>query len=183
MSDNKPVLNHRELEIKRIEKSIEKIHDDLVTKKENSQLPEQLFIDNFLPYFSGELEIKKNPKVVETWIAIAGSPVAEVDLIDENKEVVITVPPYFTSDLINLHNTDNKKSLSDAYHEYNALNAGLPAVAENFITKEYEKISNKLKVPLVSAWDKVFIKYLPSEVTEEVNKENKKHNNDETEFG
>lgn len=78
---------------------IRQCFEQIVDQVESNQLPEKLFVDNFLPVFSGKVKMEDNNQAIVAWIAIAGSPVASVDIIDSSGKVLFTVPPIAKSDI------------------------------------------------------------------------------------
>ena len=69
------------------------IYKQLVSETEVNQLPEKLFVTNFLPFFCGERDPEKDPDFFVFWVSIAGSPVSEVEIIDERGKPLFRVPP------------------------------------------------------------------------------------------
>src|SRR3990167_8751263 len=65
---------------------------ELVTESEPNKLPEHLFVQNFLPYFCGELDINTNKDVLPYWYSIAGSASKEVEIIDSSGKPIYRVP-------------------------------------------------------------------------------------------
>lgn len=74
---------------------IGRIFDTLNTTSEQSVqvLPEEIFINNFLPLFAGE----KGPEseVLNIWFGIAGNPYMPVKISGKDGEILYTVPPFF----------------------------------------------------------------------------------------
>lgn len=61
----------------------------------NAQLPEAIFYNSFLPYFAGKIPPEQSKDMTAQWIAIAGNPTREVDLIDNKGNVTVTVPAIY----------------------------------------------------------------------------------------
>ena len=58
-----------------------------------NKLPEYLFKSNFLPLFAG---LETHPDVtIGMWVSVAGTPFAEVDIIDDQGQILFSVPPIF----------------------------------------------------------------------------------------
>lgn len=79
--------------------SIKEIHESLVSgEKVRNTLPEDIFKNYFLPMFAG---LETHPDAsVGVWISIAGTPFAEVDIIDNSRQVLFTVPPIFERNIV-----------------------------------------------------------------------------------
>jgi hypothetical protein len=65
------------------------------------QIPEEVFTVLFLPYFSGQV-VPEGRNVMAEWISAAGSAMADVDVVDTDGNVVFTVPPIFSTDMLKL---------------------------------------------------------------------------------
>lgn len=61
-------------------------------------IPEQIFVQNFLPFFNGEKV--SSASIVADWMKVAGTPVMEVDVIGANGEVVAVIPPLIDTSCI-----------------------------------------------------------------------------------
>ena len=66
--------------------------EKLVDKQDRRIIPEVMFQEHFLPYFSGQQNLDENPDVLRNWITIAGSGFAEVNIVNQEGEVVGVVP-------------------------------------------------------------------------------------------
>jgi hypothetical protein len=121
-----------------IKSSTNFIYDSLVTNKENSKLPEEIFKDYFLPFFIGQKTDNKN--IISDWVSIAGTPMCEVDIIDPAGKTLFTVPPLYDTNIVESINKNNK-SLTEVYNSYELKNSHLPAVAQKYLDNE---LSNKI---------------------------------------
>lgn len=99
-------------------------------------IPEDLFVNYFLPRFMGRV-LDPGNWVVE-WISIAGSPTAEVGVRDPNGNVLFTVPPLLhTKGLVmNKENGD----LGDIFGRYLQMKNNLPQVGTKFL---FQKLGEK----------------------------------------
>lgn len=79
--------------------SIKDVHKLLVSGEAvRNTLPEDIFKNYFLPMFAG---LETHPDAsVGVWISIAGTPFAEVDIIDKSGQVLFTVPPIFERNIV-----------------------------------------------------------------------------------
>ena len=73
---------------------------------ENVKLNEEAFKNLYLPYIIGQ---KHNDNFVVKWIELAGSPFKEVDLVDNEGNIVNTLPPLIK----NAINGDDDSSLNN----------------------------------------------------------------------
>ena len=111
----------------------------------NRRLPEHIFVKNFLPVFIGYKSIEDYPDFVSTWISVAGSPTAQLDIIDHTGTVVFTVPSLFDVSHLNPNaNKDNMDfkqiiALSTLYSNIS------PAQGQNFLQNKLHDRLEALK--------------------------------------
>lgn len=149
---------------KQVAEQTNDIYNSLVGTKENSQLPEDIFKQYFLPHFSGQAPISSKPQIVAEWIGIAGTPASEVDVIDTAGHVLFTVPSLFDSSIIDTVKRDPGNSISDIYSQYDLKTNNIPSVANNFLNKE---LSKKLSIvdttvkheDVTNQWNSIFDRY------------------------
>ncbi len=153
--------------------------DSLVVKKENAHLPEQVFQQYFLPFFAGELDNAslKGRDVVTDWISIAGTPMSEVDIVDDNGQTLFAVPPIFDSNIIDHVNRKAGKSLNDIMTEYELRKTGVPAQANNFLNEALANKSQEIAgdtshtAVVTQRWDTILMRYGKSPLTATANAE------------
>ncbi len=102
-----PILNRRNAspqDLQRVQSQmisslVKDAHAVLVTgPAARKKLPEQIFKSTFLPMFAGQ---ETHPDItVGVWISIAGTPFAEVDIIDEQGQTLFSVPPIFERSIV-----------------------------------------------------------------------------------
>lgn len=158
----------RDYAVKTASLAINEIHENLVVKAKTEDLakiPEDIFKQHFLPFFSGKEARDENKNVLGEWIGIAGSPVAEVNVIDNEGKVLFTVPPIFDSTVIKAVQDNLGKSFSDIYALYRLHSNNLPAQGENFLTKELSKkyadtiTKSELLEENSKKWEKILNRY------------------------
>ena len=130
------------LDMDDLEKKGKLINELLVETPIKGRLPESMFVAEFLPYFSGELKIDKDSSVIPYWIGVAGSPTAEVDIIDKAGNTIYTVPALFSTDTINVTET-NSRPISDIMLEYEQRSSRFPIDGENFLEASLKIESNE----------------------------------------
>lgn len=115
--------------------------ENLVTSMERSKLPEPIFRENFLPFFTGQQRPDPQNGLYAQWIGIAGAPTAEVDVIDEEGKTVFVVPALLnTSGLQVLRSRHQGPSIMEMVSDFNDEAVGLPTVARN---KFYKSLAEK----------------------------------------
>ena len=146
----------------------------------NNQMPEEVFVEKFLPYFAGYFNNQANELVVNWW-AVAGNLFKEVDLIDSLGNVLKVVPPLIDRNVLSSEPVNKAGILPiDAVID-NIRNTGtnLPVVAAS---KEYaelqarysRKLANKASPELQKRWIDFLKSYNIEPITgiEEKNKTN-----------
>lgn len=156
-------------EIKREEISLQigRAFDSLVVKVNNAHLPETVFQQHFLPFFAGELDAPslKDRDVITDWISIAGTPMSEVDIVDDLGNTLFSVPPIFDSKIIEHVNRKAGNSIQDIMLEYEMRKGGVPTQANNFLnqalaTKSQEITSNTSHLNVsISRWNDIMKRY------------------------
>lgn len=106
MSDlqNTVLDKQRKFATDRVLADVGSFFDGLVTeyKKEHNRLPEIIFKNTFLPYFSGEKPIEEGSSILADWFSVAGSHTAEVTIIDnQTGEPLFDVPAVGSRSRIN----------------------------------------------------------------------------------
>jgi len=87
-------VNHDEM--KEAASNIQQIDAELKAQGDKRRLEESIFVHVFLPMFLGTPMEQRQYKVdLPNWVAYAGNPYWEVDVIDTKGTVLFTVPPIF----------------------------------------------------------------------------------------
>jgi hypothetical protein len=68
---------------------LKSIHNALVVENKLVQLPEQVFINELLPFLCGETLSQVTPAI---WVSVAGTPFLEIEIIDTKGQVLFKVP-------------------------------------------------------------------------------------------
>lgn len=118
-----------------IKQKIGSVYDSLVVNQPKGKLPENIFQQYFLPFFAGEQAITTESKVMEHWISIAGTPMAEVDIINSSGEVLFAVPSLFDTKIIDTVIKDRKTSLTDIYANSDARSSRIPAEGNAYLVR------------------------------------------------
>lgn len=118
-----------------IKQKIGSVYDSLVVNQPKGRLPENIFQQYFLPFFAGERPITQDSKVMENWISVAGTPMAEVDIIDNAGQVLFAVPSLFDTKIIDTVIKDRKTSLTDIYANSDARAARIPSEGNAYLAR------------------------------------------------
>lgn len=87
---------------------INRVFESVVGKQDRRTLDETVFVNEFLPYLSGQKNLSENMEIISYWLQIAGTPFAEVDLVNRAGEKVLTVPGLSNTMAINIANSGTK---------------------------------------------------------------------------
>lgn len=162
-----------EQEQQRLQKSINEAYESLVVQpmQQIKVLPEQIFVEVFLPVFCGERRIEDYPNCFIDWISIAGSPNMEVGIIDEMNQLLFKVPPLFDTQIIPLNHDRHSKSYSEIFEMYELHNRRLSITGENYITQAIEEKAGELQhrspnyQKYYDQWQAIFLRYGKSQPT------------------
>lgn len=108
-------------------------------QREKARVPEETFKNYFLPYFSGQANISENADVLPTWVGIAGSPSAEVSIIDQAGNVLFDVPAIMDLSVIDTSRRKLGESLANIYSQYELHSNQLPVVGERYLADAMNK--------------------------------------------
>jgi len=98
-------------------------------------VPEDIFVINFLPYFSGEKNIADNLNLLNQWFEICGTATQEVAVVDPRGKELYRVPPYFDGKSIETRSTSRAQGLGTIMEEYKLRKNVLPAMGESYLNK------------------------------------------------
>jgi len=132
----------------------------LLDKKLLNHIPESLFVNYFLPRFTGNII---DEKYVLEWISIAGSPMAEVGIIkDGTNEILFYVPSILATNSITLRQEEG--DIGDIVEKYNNINNNSPIQGLNFfleaLNNKANEYSNLINLNEISnRWKAILEKY------------------------
>ena len=123
---------------------------DKVMDSATNRLSEEKFKQFFLPYFIGE---KSHDNIIVKWMEIAGSPLMQVHLVNDEGEVVNTIPPLI------------KGGIEEGTDIDNLLVVGKTKEMVMGSSPEFRKITSKLSEKVaglenVEAWAQALSKYV-----------------------
>lgn len=164
-----------------IKQKIGSVYDSLVVNQPKGKLPENIFQQYFLPFFAGEKPITSENKIMENWISVAGTPMAEVDIIDNAGKVLFSVPSLFDTKIIDTVIKDRKTSLTDIYANTDARTARIPAEGATYLARALDDkagtIASGSKIDDINnqRWNEIFQRYgkkIPGDKSTEVKQPN-----------
>lgn len=143
--------------------------DDLITTIEsepNVRVPEPVFREIFLPYITGEKEIKQGDDTVEPikhWMGLAGGATSKVDVVDVKGNVLFTVPPVLDPACINLSaDRASASAFSTIFSSYEDTSRVHWALGRKQLVEDLsEKTAGLFNKPSDDAWKPVLDYYRP----------------------
>ena len=155
--------------------STDLIFDSLVNHQIKGRLPESLFVNHFLDFFSGEKPATPDNKIIEQWISVAGTPMSTVDVINEKGDVLFNVPSLFETNMLDIAKTSTTNSLPEIYGTFDAKVNHIPAVGNKYLADALgDKIQNMVKdSPALNTnkqkWDEILTRYGKLEKSKSIN--------------
>ncbi|MGI9212589.1 MAG: hypothetical protein ACR2HF_08960 [Methylococcaceae bacterium] len=129
------------------------------------RIPERIFRDYFLPYFAGERSME-DTNIVAQWISVAGTPSAEVRVIDDvTQEELYRVPPIMSTQFLDVQTRPNGQSMKEVLEQAALYRRNIPAQGERFLEMAY---GDKAQVMLRNArlpeeynrrWGEIMVRY------------------------
>jgi len=130
-----------------------------------SKLPEHIFVQYFLPYFAGQIDLSSRPGLMAEWISVAGSPMAEVAIIDNNWNVLYYVPGVFDTSFIDIRSRENVMSFKNITDQAAMMSSNLPVLGDRFLTNSLGQKFNNMVDTMTSTdynrqrWMSIFSRY------------------------
>ena len=157
----------KDMVIKETQDIRDRVFNELVIlpSQDRKQLPEEIFVREFLPYFRGEPVPEGRPNMMATWIGIAGSATAEVTIMDEKGQPLFNIPPVLDTTFLSAKRSDNVLEHYDRIVDHSNLIANnLPQEAtvflENALTNKINgMVVDRPSMNMQSRWEAIFKRY------------------------
>lgn len=143
--------------------------EDLVTNggyRENKKMPEYVFRKVFLPFFCGEPTDPEVGHVITEghWISFAEGAFMSVDIVDDNNEVLFTVPPRRDNNSIAPYHVNDMNNMTTVSDQYKLLASSRPAEANRFHFSMLDERKDVLRTNIrtlehLYAWNNIFKRY------------------------
>lgn len=151
----------------RMSKEADKVFTALCVENDQvlGRIPESVFRDYFLPYFSGELPLQ-DTTVVGTWVAIAGTPAAEVRVIDDTTQAeLFRVPPLMSTRYLDVLTRPNGMAMKAVFEQASMHRQNIPIQGERYLEAAYVHKADvmlkdaKLPEEYSRRWDEIMQRY------------------------
>lgn len=139
------------------------IANQLTLVEQNSQFPEELFVEYFLPLFAGEVPPTVHVNY-QTWLEkVAGGERVAVDIVDANGAVLFTVPPLFDTSVLE-QTKPGGESMTLIERHYSRLKEFDAAGSQQFLNKKLSGLHIKEKpteqvYENIRIWNAIFERY------------------------
>ena len=152
-----------------------------VTQDSINELPEDIFVQSFLPLFAGRLSASESKIALNDWVGVAGSPSNPVAIVDAAGKRVFVVPPVVATFAIRPARKLNDPSapVGEIISNY-VLNRGTSPQAAAVIlsrdmVRKIDSISSDKTVDtanekVAAIWQSIFARYKIKEVKSEAAK-------------
>ena len=155
---NAVTVNNIKSEINNIYNAIENNPEEDIKAK----IPIQVFDTYFLPYFVEDFLQGRSTYLTSKWIELSGSPYKEVDVVDMNGNVILTVPGLYLRP--NIENESlQKKNFSNIAETYRLKNKRLPSEATAYLLKELSDVPSMVEAEVTDdiklKWSKIVNRY------------------------
>jgi len=136
---------------------------------ENAKLLESVFVEYFLDHFKSGLSDIHSALTLK-WIELAGSPFNEVDIVNDNGEVIYTVPPLIIRPDIN--DSVENMNFQNIIATYQLKKNNMAALGTNYINGQLNNVGSGIEAPnkniYTERWHNIFKRYAQPE--EHINK-------------
>ncbi len=141
---------------------------NLIAQDDIAKLPEDTFVEVFMPLFANETLKYPKESTIAGWISVAGTPYKEVDIFDvKTNQVLFRCPPLFDYNGINpVRNVADREQrpLSEVAQMAEKLRLIHPRQSEVYLVQELSKRSLLMNsgarlAQNVLRWNEVFKRY------------------------
>ena len=146
-----------------IDVDIRQVAGQLRRPQKVEQVPENIFVDYFLPMFADEVEQTEEVNY-NTWIEkVAGRDTAPVEVVDHQGNVLFTVPPLLDSSVIEQAQS-GRNSFTRIARKYSRLKEVAAAESQIFLSKTLQGVHiaqhvSQAVIDNVKAWNAIFVRY------------------------
>ena len=142
-------------------KNIRIMHSQIVESEQLEIMQESVFVENFLPFFLGELTDSEQINFGFTWNALSGRGTTEVQIVNEYGENLFRTPAFFDTGVVdvsksNIFNIMKEYGIDKNIHPTSALNKAHMALREDF--KKIQR-SSPIAEQNTRRWIEIFKRY------------------------
>lgn len=153
----KKVMNTQTEQISKVIDSITKTLEE--SKNEKAIMPESVFKTFFLDFFYKFANHEVESTTLLKWIELAGGPYNEIDIVDNNANVLFTVPPVYVKPVFVKADGFNVSELPTTFEQKNSVS---PKSANSFLNSKLTEIKSTAVVDgnnVQMVWISIFKRY------------------------
>ena len=111
------------------------------------KLPESIFIEYFLPYFKGEVTDPATAvELRKKWITLARHPMGEVNIINDQGEIIFSIPSIAYTKMFDPTKSDINGSFKDLLLMTNQINVSNPIRAKQYLENNMATKFNAMRI-------------------------------------
>lgn len=118
----------------KLSEDIKRIHQALVVDADVRKIPESTFVKEILPVLTGEAISEDFPLLMA---GVAGSPLSEVDIIDEAGNTLFRLPALLERNIISHEEASRRGSLASFMETLSQVTRRSPIQARNYLAHEF----------------------------------------------
>lgn len=146
--------------IQQLEAQSNFIYKSLVEEQDVNILPEPIFVQHFLPYFSGQVAIDETSTIYAEWLSVSGGPHKPVDIIDQHGNVLYRVPPVYST--YNISTDPDRPDIASIIIAYSQHESHIPGSGESMFHDEIKNYLDSMDVETreyIEQWTNIFRRY------------------------
>lgn len=146
-------------------KSIRVFHRQIVENETLETMQENVFVENFLPFFLGEIEDNDQTNFGLTWSALSGRGTSEVQIVDGFNQPLYKVPAFFDTEVLDVTRSDIFNVMKDYAIDKDIHPVMATNKAMNSLREEFKKIqrSSPISESNKKRWIEIFKRYRSAE--------------------
>lgn len=135
-----------------------KVYEGIVLSPMINQIQEVIFRNYYLPCFAGFVN---PPNWIMNWTQVAGNPMSEVSVVDEQGNELFRVPPLLASSKAVLENRDG--SLRDIFNRQELLKNSLSGNHTEYVFQALDgktrELDQRIEMDAPQRWNLIFQRY------------------------
>ena len=127
-----------------------------------TKIPEPVFREIFLPYFTGEKQPSRSEDAIAHWIGLVGSASESAEVVNVKGEVLFEVPPLYDTSLVNtVKDSNDTANMGNIFTQYAEQAVVHRALGNRFLAEELAKKTRYIGTPSEekNSWAPVFNYY------------------------
>ncbi len=140
---------------------IQEWYQRIVVEAPVTRIPEHVFVNEILPFICGEAPPQVNPAV---WASVAATPLAEIDVIDKQGQVIFRMPPLMDREAFSHAEASKTGSVSNTLENISMLRHQSPVRAKALMVNSLATLGIRKDLSDVvkrgrARWQAIFDRY------------------------